>query len=160
MTIHILFISCSSFSNNEIQEMNTYSQYIEIFNYNRWQHIVNIFKQFMVNYISRTDAVHLAYSKKMIVDVLLLPMAILYPYKFPTFTYDFSRAWHRNSVGHIIKFLTIFSIFWWECHQIVYFFKHILIVMAPLHLQRHTTFTHYNSMQCTPSMFVIFYVQS
>ena len=63
----------------------------------------------------------------------------------------------RNSVGHIIMYpTTFFNPLDGSVIQFYIFIKHILIVVADLHLQRHTTFTHDKSMQCTPSTFMTF----
>ena len=144
-----------SYSNNEIETMNSYSLYIEIVYNNRWQNIVNILKEFMMKYLMST-CYPLRIFKLLIVYVLLL-LPILYPYIFPTFTYDSSCTWCRNSVGYIIKFpTTFFNLLDGSVIRFYIFEENILIVVADLHLQRHTTFTYYNSMKCTPSTFVIF----
>ena len=105
---------------------------------------LNQFLQTIHNEISHVHMSSTEHIQLLIVDVQIL-LSILYPYMFLTFTYDSSHAWCRNSVGHIIKFLeTFFNLFDGSVIQFYIFKEHILIVVAPLHLQRHTTFTYYN----------------
>ena len=74
----------------------------------------------MMKYITYTCH-SLSIFKPLIIDVQLLP--IFYPYMFPTFTYNSSRAWRKDSIGHIIEFPTTFSKFFDRSVFKFYIFK-------------------------------------
>ena len=92
--------------------MNLYSQYIEIFYYNRWQIIVNIFKYFTIRHLTYTC--HLLSKFK-----VLIPDDIQYfqssnQNMFPTFIYDSIHTQRKKSMDYIIKLLAISPIFLME----------------------------------------------
>ena len=89
--------------------MNPYSQYIEIFYYNRWQNIVNVYKYFTMRYL-RYICHSLSIFKLLVTnDIYCYPSSI--QNMFHTFTYDSIHAWPKNLVDYIIKFLTTSLIF-------------------------------------------------
>ena len=89
--------------------MNPYSQYIEIFYYNRWQNIVNNLKYFTMRHF--TYIYHsLSRFKLLIVDDIHYYSSCIQNV-FPTFIYDSTHAWDGNSVSYIMKFLLTSSIF-------------------------------------------------